>query len=153
MAGKVIAGVTRNPRKLFSMTDSARNRLRHLLAQRKDGTIGIRIGVKRGGCNGFVYTMDYADKINKNDEVVKDGDITLIVDPKATLAIVGTEMDFKEDKLSSGFVFVNPNVANTCECSESFTLKPEVIEAVQKQKTSSTVNRETTMTKDNVENK
>jgi hypothetical protein len=61
-------------------------------------------------------------------------DITLIVDPKATLAIVGTEMDFKEDKLSSGFIFTNPNISSTCECNESFSLKQEVIDAVQKQK-------------------
>jgi hypothetical protein len=77
----------------------------------------------------------------------------LIVDPKATLAIVGTEMDFKEDKLSSGFIFVNPNVAETCECNESFTLKKEVIDAVQKQKMSQTLQNSDQTTKIQIEEK
>lgn len=90
------------------------------MSNKKDTSIGIRIGLKKGGCNGFKYTMHYADKIGKFDEIVKDEDLTILVDLKASFAIVGTEMDYIKDKIKSEFVFVNPNVKGTCGCGESF---------------------------------
>jgi iron-sulfur cluster assembly protein len=125
MAGVVKTGVSRlasSAKSLFTMTDAAKSRVRELMKSRKSPCAGIRIGVKKGGCNGYVYTMHFAEAINKTDEVVKQEDITLIVDPKATLAIIGTEMDFVKDKLKSEFVFTNPNAKGTCGCGESFNL-------------------------------
>jgi iron-sulfur cluster assembly protein len=81
----------------------------------------IRVGVRKGGCNGYVYTMHFADKVTDRDEVVRDEDVTVIVDPKALMTIVGTEMDYQHNKLKSEFIFTNPNATGTCGCGESFS--------------------------------
>jgi iron-sulfur cluster assembly protein len=104
----------------IKITDAAARRVQALLAKRGKPSAGIRIGVRTKGCSGLSYTIEYADERNKFDEVVEDKGVTILIDPKATLFILGTEMDYVEDKLQSGFVFKNPNEKGRCGCGESF---------------------------------
>ncbi len=109
------------PRKaLMSLTDVAAGRIRAMLEKRGKPSCGVRIGVRTKGCSGMSYTLEFADEINEFDEVVEDKGLTIIVDPKAIMFIVGTEMDFVEEKLETGFVFRNPNEKGRCGCGESF---------------------------------
>lgn len=107
-------------RQIFTLTDAARARVRQLLDKRNKPSAGIRIGVKSKGCSGMQYTMEYADAYSPLDEVVQDGDITLLIDTKAIMFVVGTEMDFVDDTVQSGFVFTNPNEKGKCGCGKSF---------------------------------
>jgi iron-sulfur cluster assembly protein len=84
----------------------------------------VRVGVKNGGCAGMAYTMEYADQVKPADEVVEDKGVRVLIDPKAVLFLLGTEMDYKTDKLSAQFVFNNPNQTSACGCGESVQLKP-----------------------------
>ena len=102
------------------ITDAAAERVKALLDRRGKPSAGIRIGVRTKGCSGLSYTLEYADERQKFDEVVEDKGVTVLIDPKATLFILGTEMDYVEDKLQSGFVFKNPNEKGRCGCGESF---------------------------------
>jgi iron-sulfur cluster assembly protein len=104
----------------LTMTDSAADRIRALLAKRGKPSLGIRVGVRSRGCSGLTYTLEYADEKGKFDEIVEDKGVTVLIDPKATMFILGTEMDFVEDKLQSGFTFRNPNEKGRCGCGESF---------------------------------
>lgn len=102
-------------------TPSAVNRIKELLSEKPD-VIGLKVGVKQRGCNGLTYTLEYATVKNKLDEeVIQDG-VRVLIDSKAQLSLLGTEMDFVEEKLSSEFVFNNPNIKGTCGCGESFSL-------------------------------
>lgn len=104
------------------LTNSAIRRIREICKAKPD-VIGLRIGVKQRGCSGLTYTLDYATEKDKHDvEIVKD-DIKIFMDRKAQLTLIGSEMDYKDDKLSSEFVFNNPNITGTCGCGESFTVK------------------------------
>jgi len=102
------------------VTDAAAEKIRQLLAKRGKASAGIRIGIRTKGCSGMSYTLEYADAKNAFDEVVEDRGVTILIDPKATLFIIGTEMDYAENKLESGFVFRNPNEKGRCGCGESF---------------------------------
>ncbi len=104
----------------ITVTDSALERIKFLLAQRNKPSAGIRILVETKGCSGMKYKIEYADEINKFDAVVKKEDIVVLVDAKAMLYIVGSEMDYQEEELSSGFTFRNPNEKGKCGCGESF---------------------------------
>jgi len=104
----------------MTMTDAAAKRIQALLAQRGKPSAGIRIGVRARGCSGLTYTLEYADEKGKLDEVVQDKGVTILIDPKASMFIIGTEMDYVEDKLQSGFTFRNPNEKGRCGCGESF---------------------------------
>ncbi len=104
----------------MTLTDAAAERVKALLAKRGKPSAGIKIGVRTKGCSGLSYTLEYADARGKFDEVVETKGVTVIIDPKATLFILGTEMDYVEDKLQSGFVFRNPNEKGRCGCGESF---------------------------------
>jgi iron-sulfur cluster assembly protein len=104
----------------MSLTDAAADRIRALLARRNRPAVGIRIGVRSRGCSGLTYTVEYADEKGKLDEVVQDKGVTVLIDPKASMFIIGTEMDYVEDKLQSGFTFTNPNEKGRCGCGESF---------------------------------
>jgi iron-sulfur cluster assembly protein len=103
----------------MSITDAAADRLRSLMAD-KDGVVGIRVGVKTAGCSGLAYTMEMAEQVNKHDEVVEDKGVRILIEPKAVLFLIGSEMDWEEDKLQAGFVFRNPNEKGRCGCGESF---------------------------------
>lgn len=104
----------------MTVTQSAAERIRALLAKRGKPSLGIRVGVRSRGCSGLTYTLEYADEKGKFDEIVEDKGVTILIDPKATMFILGTEMDFVEDKLQSGFTFRNPNEKGRCGCGESF---------------------------------
>ena len=107
-------------RQAMTLTDEAARRVKALLDKRGKPSAGIRIGVRTKGCSGLSYTLEYADECGKFDEVVEDKGVTLLIDPKAAMFILGTEMDYVEDKLQSGFVFRNPNEKGRCGCGESF---------------------------------
>ncbi|MDE2229055.1 MAG: iron-sulfur cluster assembly accessory protein [Alphaproteobacteria bacterium] len=104
----------------MTVTDAAAKRIQALLAQRGKPSAGVRVGVRARGCSGLTYTLEYADEKGKLDEVVQEKGVTILIDPKATMFIIGTEMDYVEDKLQSGFTFRNPNEKGRCGCGESF---------------------------------
>ena len=115
---------TSRPRpKVMTLTDAAAERARQIMAARP-GIVGIRVGVKNGGCAGMEYTMSWAETQDKFDEVIEDKGVRILIDPKAILFLLGTEMDYKVDKLSSQFVFNNPNQKSACGCGESVSLAP-----------------------------
>ncbi|XP_033239871.1 iron-sulfur cluster assembly 1 homolog, mitochondrial isoform X1 [Drosophila pseudoobscura] len=109
-------------RAALTLTPAAVNRIKTLLQDKPD-FIGLKVGVRQRGCNGLSYTLDYASsKADKLDEeVIQDG-VKVFIDKKAQLSLLGTEMDFVESKLSSEFVFNNPNIKGTCGCGESFSM-------------------------------
>jgi iron-sulfur cluster assembly protein len=107
-------------RQAMTLTDAAAERIRALLSKRGKPAVGIRIGVRSRGCSGLTYTLEYADEKGKLDELVQDKGVTVLIDPKASMFIIGTEMDYIEDKLQSGFTFRNPNEKGRCGCGESF---------------------------------
>jgi iron-sulfur cluster assembly protein len=111
----------RRPRpQVMMVTPLAAERVKALIDGRGKPTAGIRIGVRTKGCSGLSYTLEFADKQEPMDEVVEAGGIKLLIDPKASLFLIGTEMDYEEEKLKSGFVFRNPNEKGRCGCGESF---------------------------------
>ncbi|MHA1597409.1 MAG: HesB/IscA family protein [Alphaproteobacteria bacterium] len=105
---------------IMSVSDAAARQVKAMLDGRGKPSAGIRIGVRTKGCSGMSYTLEFADEKNEFDEVLEDKGVTLLIDPKATMFIIGTEMDYVEDKLESGFVFTNPNEKGRCGCGESF---------------------------------
>jgi iron-sulfur cluster assembly protein len=107
-------------RQAMTVTESAAQRIQALLAKRGKPSLGIRVGVRSRGCSGLTYTLEYADEKGKLDEIVQDKGVTILIDPKASMFIIGTEMDFVEDRLQSGFTFRNPNEKGRCGCGESF---------------------------------
>ena len=120
-----MAPVQARPRpQVMRLTDAAAARIKDVMSRAGKPVAGVRVGVKNGGCAGMEYTMEYADEIRPTDEVVEDKGVKLLIDPKAVLFLLGTEMDFKVDKLSSGFVFNNPNQTSACGCGESVALTP-----------------------------
>ena len=111
--------------KVMTLTDVAASRIVAMMAQ-KSGVKGLKIGVKKGGCAGMEYTMSWADEVGKFDEVIEEKGAVVLIDPAAIMYLLGTEMDFKTDKLSSQFVFNNPNQKSACGCGESVNLEPAV---------------------------
>jgi iron-sulfur cluster assembly protein len=117
--------MTIRPRpQVMRLTDAAAERIRALQAASGKEIAGVRIGVKNGGCAGMEYTMQYADEPGPHDEVIEDKGIKLLIDPTAVMFLLGTEMDYRTDKMRSGFVFNNPNQTSACGCGESVALKP-----------------------------
>jgi iron-sulfur cluster assembly protein len=117
--------VSRRPRpKVLSLTEAAAARVKAIMASKGPEILGLKIGVKKGGCAGMEYTMTWAESIGRFDEVVEEQGARVIVEPEAVLYLLGTEMDYKTDKLSSAFVFNNPNQKSACGCGESVNLEP-----------------------------
>ena len=110
--------------KAITLTDRAAERVKSIMAKSETPKIGIRLGVKNGGCAGMEYTMDYADAREPLDEVVEDKGVLILIEPKAVLFLLGTEMDYEEGVMSSGFIFNNPNQTDACGCGESVTIVP-----------------------------
>ena len=104
----------------MTLTDAAALQVKALLDKRGKPSAGIRIGVRTKGCSGMSYTLEYADEKGEFDEVLEDKGVTLLIDPKASMFIIGTEMDFVQEKMQNGFVFNNPNEKGRCGCGESF---------------------------------
>jgi iron-sulfur cluster assembly protein len=112
------------------LTDAAADRIKAVMARAEKPVAGVRVGVKNGGCAGMEYTMEYADDVKPTDEVIEEKGVKLLIDPKAVLFLLGTEMDFKTEKLSAQFVFNNPNQTSACGCGESVQLTPAKDEAL-----------------------
>ena len=106
------------------LTEAAAERIKQVMAQADRPVAGVRVGVKNGGCAGMEYTMEYAEAPKPTDEVVEDKGVKILIDPKAVLFLLGTEMDFKTEKLSSQFVFNNPNQTSACGCGVSVQIAP-----------------------------
>ena len=104
------------------LTDAAAERIKYVMANAQQPIVGVRVGVKNGGCAGMEYTMEYADAVKPSDEVVEDKGVKILVEPKAVLFLLGTEMDYKSDKMQSQFIFNNPNQTGACGCGESVQL-------------------------------
>ena len=115
----------RRPRpKVVTLSERAAERVREIMARAEKPYAGLRVGVKNGGCAGQEYTLEYAEAANPLDEVVEDKGVTILVDPKAVLFLIGTEIDYEVSKLSAKFVFRNPNETDACGCGESVTIEP-----------------------------
>ena len=108
--------------KVMTLTEAAAQRVKQIMASSGNDVIGLRVGIKRGGCAGMEYTMEYATGLQQHEEVVEDKGVKILIDPAATMFLIGTEMDFVDDKLQSGFVFKNPNEKARCGCGESFSV-------------------------------
>ena len=117
--------MARRPRpKAVTLSDAAADRVKEIMAAAESRVIGLKVGVKKGGCAGMEYVMDYATEAGPLDEVVEDKGVKVLIDPKAVLFLIGTEIDFVAEKLSEKFVFRNPNETDACGCGESVTIKP-----------------------------
>jgi iron-sulfur cluster assembly protein len=110
--------------KVMTLTDAAAQRVKALMASKGAGVKGLKIGVKKGGCAGMEYTMAWADAIDPRDEVIEQDGAVVLIEPSALMYLLGTEMDYKTDKLASQFVFNNPNQQSACGCGESVNLQP-----------------------------
>ena len=108
--------------KVVSLTDAAASRVKEIMAASEQPIVGLRLGIEKGGCAGMAYKMDYVTDPDPKDDVVDDHGVKIFVDPKASLFLLGTVMDFKTSKLTSGFVFQNPNEVSACGCGESVNL-------------------------------
>ena len=108
--------------KVMSITEAAAARVRAIMERRDPPALGLRIGVKSRGCSGLSYSLEYAEEIKPNEEVVEESGIKLLVEPTAVMFLVGTEMDYVEDAIKAGFVFRNPNETGRCGCGESFSV-------------------------------
>ena len=109
-------------KQIIILSDSAANRIKEIMFKNQSNSVGVRVGVKSGGCAGMSYIMEYAKEINPNDEVIEDKGVKVFVDPGAIMYLLGTEMDYKKGEFSSTFVFKNPNETERCGCGESFKI-------------------------------
>ena len=114
---------------VMRLTDAAAERIKSVMAKADRPIAAVRVGVKNGGCAGQSYTVEYAHDVRPTDEVVEDKGVKILVDPKAVLFLLGTEMDYKADKLQAQFIFNNPNQIGACGCGESVQLKPATSQA------------------------
>ena len=105
---------------IIKLSDNAAKRIKEIMSGATKQTIGVRVGVKSGGCAGMSYVMEYAKDIKPNEEVIEEKGVKVFIDPKAIIYLLGTEMDYKEEKFSSQFIFKNPNETERCGCGESF---------------------------------
>ena len=109
-------------KQVITLSDRAAERVKEIMAQAKEPIVGVRVGVSSGGCAGMSYVMEYAKNANPNDEIIVDKGVKVLIDPKAIMYLLGTEMDYKREELSSTFVFKNPNETERCGCGESFKI-------------------------------
>ncbi len=104
---------------VIKLSDNAASRIKEIMSESDNSAIGVRVGVKSGGCAGMSYMMEYAKKVKKNEEIIEDKGVKVFIDPNAIMYLLGTEMDYKKDEFSSRFVFKNPNETERCGCGES----------------------------------
>lgn len=125
MEPQIAAPRTRRPRpKVVTLSDAAAARVKEIMGKAEKPYAGLRVGVKNGGCAGQEYVLEYAETADPLDEVVEDKGVTIMVEPKAVLFLVGTEIDYEVSRLSAKFVFRNPNETDACGCGESVTIEP-----------------------------
>ncbi|WP_438275217.1 HesB/IscA family protein [Nitrobacter sp.] len=113
---------------VMRLTDAAAARVKELAERADSEIVGLRVGIKNGGCAGQSYTVEYAHDVRPTDEVVEDKGVKILVDPKAVLYLLGTEMDYKSEKMQAQFIFNNPNQVSACGCGESVQLTPAKID-------------------------
>lgn len=116
--------------KIMSLSDAAAERITEIIEDSEASVIGLRVGIKNAGCAGVGYTMDYVAEPVKGDDHITDKGVNVWIDPKATMYLLGTVMDFEQSKMSSGFTFKNPNQTGECGCGESVQLKPADLKAI-----------------------
>tara|TARA_B100000963_G_scaffold256928_1_gene225400 strand:+ start:525 stop:860 length:336 start_codon:yes stop_codon:yes gene_type:complete len=107
-------------KQVIKLSDKAASRIKQIMSKAENSAIGVRVGVKSGGCAGMSYIMEYAMEIKPNEEVIEDKGVKVFIDPKAIMYLLGTEMDYKQEEFSSQFIFKNPNETERCGCGESF---------------------------------
>ena len=107
---------------VIKLSTNAAERIKEIMSKAEDKTIGVRVGVKSGGCAGMSYIMEYAKNHNPNDELIEEKGVKVFIDPSAIMYLLGTEMDYKVEEFSSSFVFNNPNETERCGCGESFKI-------------------------------
>ena len=107
-------------KQVITLTDNAASRIKDIMSKDENKSLGVRVGVKSGGCAGMSYIMEYAKEINPNDEVIEDKGVKVFIDPGAIMYLLGTEMDYKKEQFSSSFIFKNPNETERCGWGESF---------------------------------
>lgn len=124
-----VAPRPRRPRpKVVTLTDRAAERVQTIMSRAEKPYAGLRVGVKNGGCAGQEYVLDYAEAANPLDEVVEDKGVRILIDPKAVLFLIGTEIDYESTQLAAKFVFRNPNETDACGCGESVTIVPASVD-------------------------
>ena len=131
LSGTVTARPRRPRPKVVTLSDAAAERVQSIMNRAEKPYAGLRVGVKNGGCAGQEYVLDYAEAANPLDEVVEDKGVRILIDPKAVLFLLGTEMDFQTTKMSSQFVFNNPNQTSACGCGESVAITPATPNTLQ----------------------
>ena len=109
-------------KQIITLSDNAAERIKEIMANAQDNPIGVRIGVKSGGCAGMTYIMEYTKEVNPSDELIEDKGVKVFIDSAAVMYLLGTEMDFKKEEFTSQFVFNNPNETERCGCGESFKI-------------------------------
>ena len=107
-------------KQVITLSENAANRIKEIISNDETKSVGVRVGVKSGGCAGMSYVMEYAKEINPTDEIIEDKGVKVFIDPSAIMYLLGTEMDYKKEQFSSTFVFKNPNETERCGCGESF---------------------------------
>ena len=107
---------------IIKLSNNAVSRIKEIMSKAENSTIGVRVGVKSGGCAGMSYIMEYAKEIKPNEEVIEEKGVKVLIDPKAIIYLLGTEMDYKQEEFSSQFIFKNPNETERCGCGESFKI-------------------------------
>ncbi len=109
-------------KQIITLSDNAAARIKEIMSKDQHNSLGVRVGVKSGGCAGMSYIMEYTKEINPNDELIEDKGVKVFIDSAAVIYLLGTEMDYKKDQFSSSFVFNNPNETERCGCGESFKI-------------------------------
>ena len=109
-------------KQIITLSDNAANRIKKIMSNDKNNSVGVRVGVTSGGCAGMSYIMEYTKEAHPNDEIIEDKGVKIFIDPSAIMYLLGTEMDYKKDQFSSSFVFKNPNETERCGCGESFKI-------------------------------
>ena len=109
-------------KQIITLSDNAAKRIKEIMSSADDNSLGVRVGVKSGGCAGMSYVMEYTKEANPNDEIIEEKGVKVFIDPSAVMYLLGTEMDYKKEEFSSSFVFKNPNETERCGCGESFKI-------------------------------
>tara|TARA_B100001175_G_C18943943_1_gene372741 strand:+ start:76 stop:411 length:336 start_codon:yes stop_codon:yes gene_type:complete len=107
---------------VIRLSDNAASRIKEIMSNAENSAIGVRVGVKTGGCAGMSYIMEYAKEVRPNEEIIEEKGVKVLIDPNAVMYLLGTEMDYKKEKFSSQFIFKNPNETERCGCGESFKI-------------------------------
>ena len=115
-------GIKFMTKQIITLSDNAAKRIKEIMSSADGNSVGVRVGVKSGGCAGMSYVMEYTKEVNPNDEMIEEKGVKVFIDPSAVMYLLGTEMDYKKEEFSSSFIFKNPNETERCGCGESFKI-------------------------------